>query len=198
VNALLADGLHAPLYSPDKEKAIYHLRVDGRDYDIPSWVPVTEFLSRVAQHQKNDGDPLSSLLSLKFKKWEFEEYDKVYNPVFVAKWLIPWNSARELVVNVFTPDRMSNDELKFKATDAGVELKFKVREYTDFNDVQAILIPEVYGDLSKLSSDEWVQELVTEFENDPENFERWHDVRILPVKNSGGTSYKLIVNFHED
>ena len=156
------------LVSPDGLTTIREITHGDSVFHLPPWIPEDEF--RAGLDSTEDGEALSSLVKLKLSGWE-RDYDYSTDelkdlPTFKATVLLPYNSARELVGGRFTP--LYFNDYKIKLLEEGVQAKFEVKEYQDFNDVQAFVLPLDFREHPFPGNDEWVEEVFDEL---VENFE---------------------------
>lgn len=161
---LFYDGKEIP--DTDTEAEIIEGEVT---FDIPSWIPVEDFIQQL---DKNDNNPMSTLVSLKFVKasnnrYYDPEFDiennniyakngvevgygfyaqeaQRYQTTFIAQWFVPYNDSlhsRELIMDYFKEDSSDNDSFSLILLDRGVLIEAEVRQHSDFNAAQISFLP---------------------------------------------------------
>jgi hypothetical protein len=202
--------------SIDGERVIEEVEIDGRKYDIPDWIGLSEFKYGVQSGGYSDG--LSALVSCKLHHWEGGEdfdpngdYESDDISVFEVEFFIPFGEFHEIIVNRFVPtdNFKKNSDIRF--TDEGVFVKFLAKEYFDYNAIQVHLLPK---DLDKViipSEDEYDEEdfdSVDLFEETVEELQENWSKKVNKVTSQDGIyqevtgpenePYFLLVKVHED
>lgn len=193
------------LLSPDGLTIIKKITHRGSSYHLPPWIPENEF--RDGLDSKDGDEALSSLIKCRLAGWSNEfDYgtkDRIDVPVFRLRFLVPYNSVRELVVNRFTPGVLRapvfHEILHSFSTD-GVTISFHAHEYQDFNEIQSFVLPKSFTDSNYPGSGEYNEEsyddLVADFEGAKKNALYWNGKYEEFTHNE--EDYFFLLKVHED
>jgi hypothetical protein len=113
---------------------------------------------------------------------------------------VPLNATRELVVNLFTPlDLYDEDGLLIEPGDDGVTVKMRGREYMDFNDVQVYVLPRGFETQPLPGNSEWNGSFYEEFVADPAEAIKYLEHRGNEYfTTSSGQEFLYLLLMHED
>ena len=188
------------LISPDGLTEVKEIVHGGITFHLPPWIPEDEF--RAGLDSTEDGEALSSVVNIKLKGWtneyDYEIDDNRDFPIFKVTAKVPFNSARELVVNRFTPHHFNDYTITIQ--DDGVVVKFLVTEYRDFNDVQVFVLPMNFREHPFPGNDEWVEETFDELSanfEEPLRKKLYWDGPFQEFTHNG-EEYFLQFHIHED
>jgi len=187
--------------SKDGVITVAEVTIDGKQYDLPSWLTEEDFAAGL--RSTKDDDALSSLVSCKLEKWDKDglSYDggSKYNPIFEVKYEVPLSSVRELVVNVFAPvNPYDKDDLEITVVGDTVTVTMLVKEYTDFNDIQLLVLPEDFATRPIPTNMTYMEEVFEELVSDFDDALKYREHRLTRFTSTAGEAYFALLFIHED